>query len=110
MAKQALTKEEKKAELNRVRDILLATIDYDLTTRSKIITNDFNSDEYYSNLKNEIEEKFQKGRLATLNQWLRDFTEGPEKQRIWSTASILNKQQVIASTFLRFSAKELRKS
>jgi hypothetical protein len=81
MAKQALTKEEKKAELNRVRDILLATIDYDLTTRSKIITNDFNSDEYYSNLKNEIEEKFQKGRLATLNQWLCDFTEGPRETK-----------------------------
>lgn len=79
MAKQSLKKEEKKAELKRVRDILLATIDYNLTTKSKIITSDFNSDEYYSNLKNRIEDKFQKGSLATLNQWLRDFTEEPRE-------------------------------
>ncbi len=81
MSPTKLTKEEKAIELERVKTILLATLDYHLQTDEKIITEDFNSDKHFEDLKMETLQKFQKGQLSTLKQWLRDFTEKPRETR-----------------------------
>jgi hypothetical protein len=67
---------DKKVDLLKYRDLVLATIDYYL--ESKIfVTNsaEFNSAEYYNKLKRQTEEHFQAGRLTKLKQWFRDLTE-----------------------------------
>jgi hypothetical protein len=67
---------DKKAELKKYRDLVIATIDYYLDFGiGKIKTADFDSDEHYKSFKIKTEESFQKGRLTRLKQWFRDLTE-----------------------------------
>lgn len=76
MTDNKLNKEEKSTELVKYRDLILATIDYYIDF--KIIqfkTDDFNSAEYYRQLKIQAEEHFRKGRLTKLKQWFRNLTE-----------------------------------
>ncbi len=68
--------EEKKAELLKFRELVLATIDYNLDNKElHIKTSDFDSNEYYIELKKQTQEQFQKGNLIKLKQWFRDLTE-----------------------------------
>lgn len=70
-------KDEKQAELKKYRDLVLATIDYDLGNKElHIKTVDFDSIEHYKSLQIQTIEHFQKGRLTILRQWFRDLTEG----------------------------------
>jgi hypothetical protein len=76
MTDSKLIKDDKKAELLKYRDLVIATIDYYLCNKlMQIKTTDFDSDEYYNGLKKQTEEHFQKGRLTRLKQWFRDLTE-----------------------------------
>lgn len=71
-----LNKDEKQAELEKYRDLVLATIDYYLDNKEMHIkTAEFDSVEHYNGLKAQTEENFQKGRLTRLKQWFRDLTE-----------------------------------
>ena len=71
-----LSKEEKQIELQKYRDLVLATLDYYLENKvMQIKTADFDSDEHYKGLKIQTEEQYKKGRLTRLKQWFRDLTE-----------------------------------
>lgn len=73
-----LSKEEKQIELQKYRDLVLATLDYHLENKvMQIKTADFDSDEHYKGLKVQTEEQYKKGRLTRLKQWFRDLTEMP---------------------------------
>lgn len=75
MADNKLTKVEKQGELQKYRDLVLATLDYYLDNEvMRINTADFDSKEYYKELKKQTEEHYQKGRLTKLKQWFRDLT------------------------------------
>ena len=67
---------EKQAELEKFRDLVLATLDYYLDNKEmQIKTADFDSVEHYKGLKKQTEVHYQKGRLTKLKQWFRDLTE-----------------------------------
>ena len=69
-------KDEKQSELEKYRDLVLATLDYYLENREmQIKTADFDSFEHYKGLKIQTEQQYQKGRLTRLKQWFRDLTE-----------------------------------
>ena len=69
--------EDKQAQLQKYRDLVLATLDYYLDNKDmQNKTVDFdNIQEHYKDLKIQTEEYFQKGRLTKLKQWFRDLTE-----------------------------------
>lgn len=76
MTDSKLNKNVKQAELEKYRDLVLATIDYYLDNKGMYIkTADFDSVDHYNGLKIQTEENFQKGRLTLLKQWFRDLTE-----------------------------------
>ena len=67
---------DKQIELQKYRDLVLATLDYYLDTKEiQIKSADFDSIEHFKGLKKQTEEHFQKGRLTRLKQWFRDLTE-----------------------------------
>lgn len=67
---------EKQAELEKFRDLVLATLDYYIDNKEmQIKTDDFDSVEHFKGLKKQTEEHYQKGRLTKLKQWFRDLTE-----------------------------------
>lgn len=69
-------KDEKQAELQKYRDLVLATLDYYTDNKEmQIKTADYDSQEHFKGLKIQTEEHYQKGRLARLKQWFRDLTE-----------------------------------
>lgn len=71
-----LNNKEKQVELQKYRDLVLATLDYYLETKEiQIKSADFDSIEHFKGLKKQTEEHFQKGRLSKLKQWFRDMTE-----------------------------------
>lgn len=71
-----LNKEEKQIELQKYRDLVLATLDYYIDNKEmQIKTADFDSTEHYIGLKIQIAEHYQKGRLTRLKQWFRGLTE-----------------------------------
>jgi uncharacterized protein YcbK (DUF882 family) len=68
--------DDKQAELQKYRDLILATLDYYLYNKEmQIKSGDFDSQEHYKGLKIQAEEHFQKGRLTRLKKWFRDLTE-----------------------------------
>ncbi|HBF20398.1 MAG: hypothetical protein CMI36_12320 [Owenweeksia sp.] len=69
---------DKQTELEKYRDLNLATLDY-LSETLKIATSDFNSSQHYQKLKIEVNESFTKGRLSKLKQWFRDLTDMPRE-------------------------------
>ena len=76
MTNNKLNKDEKHIELQKYRDLVLATLDYYLDNKeTQIKTADFDSIEHYRGLKTQTEDHFQKGRLTRLKQWFRDLTE-----------------------------------
>jgi len=76
MKKEVLSKEAKTIELDKYKALLIATLDYCLENPSfHIVTSDFDSRQYYINLKVQVEENYVKGRLTRLKQWFRDLTE-----------------------------------
>ena len=76
MTDNKLIKDEKQAELQKYRDLVLATLDYYLENEAiRIKTADFDSTEHYKGLKTQTEDHFLKGRLTRLKQWFRDLTE-----------------------------------
>lgn len=76
MKDNKLKKDEKQAELEKYRDLVLATLDYYLdNNQMQIKTDDFDSTEHYLKLKIEAEEDYKKGRLTKLKQWFRNMTE-----------------------------------
>lgn len=67
---------DKEKELNKYRDLVIATIDYYLENNLlNVKTEDFDSNEHFKNLKLVTEENFQNGRLSKLKQHFRDLTE-----------------------------------
>ena len=76
MIEGKLNQENKQAELQKYRDLVLATIDYYLDNKElHIKTADFDSQKHYEGLKIQTEEHYQKRRLTRLKQWFRDLTE-----------------------------------
>lgn len=74
MAKKSADNADKAKELEMYRDLVLATLDYDLEYGiAKIMSPRF--DEHYETLRQQTEEHYQKGRLSRLKQWFRDLTE-----------------------------------
>ena len=73
-----MTNLDKHTELEKYRDLNLATLDY-LSETMKITTNDFDSSQHYQKLKFEVNESFTKDRLSKLKQWFRDLTEMPRE-------------------------------
>lgn len=71
-----LNKEEKQDELEKYRNLVLATLDYYIENKvMQIKTADYDSTEHFKLLKLQTEENYQKGRLSRLKQWFRDMTE-----------------------------------
>lgn len=76
MKDNILSKDEKRAELIKYRDLVLATLDYYIDNKEmQIKTADFDSTEHYKGLKIQTEEHYQKGRLTRLKQCFRDLAE-----------------------------------
>lgn len=76
MVDKKLNRDEKKEELVKYRDLVLATLDYYIENKEiQIKTADFDSTEHYNELKTQTAEHYQKGRLTRLKQWFRDLTE-----------------------------------
>lgn len=76
MTSKKLNNDEKQIELQKYRDLVLATLDYYIDNKeTHIKTTDFDSTGHYKGLKIQTEEHFQKGRLTRLKQWFRDLTE-----------------------------------
>ena len=75
-----MTNPDKHTELEKYRDLNLATLEY-LSKTMKIETNDFNTSLYHQKLKIEVNECFTKGRLSKLKQWFRDLTEMPQETK-----------------------------
>lgn len=73
-----MTNLDKHTELEKYRDLNLATLDY-LSENMKITTNDFDSSQHYQKLKIEVNESFTKGCLSKLKHWFRDLTEMPRE-------------------------------
>lgn len=67
-------KSEKQKELEKYFAINTAVLDYFIKHGIKIPG--FDTVEYFSNLKVQVREHFDKGRLTKLKQWFRDFSEG----------------------------------
>lgn len=74
-----MTPEEKQSELQRYRDILLATLDYFIDRSKGVNYREFDPTVHFQQLKEQTEEHYQKGRLTRLKQWLRDMTEEPRE-------------------------------
>lgn len=72
-----MDKEEKQAELEKYRDLVLATLDYYLD-KKEMHTKSANFDfvEHFKGLKIQTEDHYHRGRLSKLKQWFRDMTEG----------------------------------
>lgn len=89
-----MTKEEKKLELKRHRDIILATIDYTL----KRIEDDLRRDEsggiaeYFQKQKRQTEKYYQNGRLDRLQQKLQSLTQLLRFRGDLSFASYINEK------------------
>lgn len=68
--------EDKKADLKKYHDLVIATIDYYLNTPSlHFKTNDFDTKSHFENLRLIATEDYKKGRLTKLKRWFRDLTE-----------------------------------
>ncbi|NUO02751.1 MAG: hypothetical protein HUU01_19255 [Saprospiraceae bacterium] len=68
-------KADKATELIKYRDLLIATIDYSLSSEiGRIKTPEFDSNAYFNYLKIAVEEQFKKGQLSKLKQWFADLT------------------------------------
>jgi hypothetical protein len=78
-----VTPEEKQSDLKKLRDILIATVEYyiDRYNSAKTDFGEFNPVEHYEKIKVDTEEHFRKGRLTRLKQYLRDMTEVPRETR-----------------------------
>src|SRR3989338_1442936 len=71
-----MASESDKSELIKYRELVLATLDYNLERPElHIKTETFDSFEYFRSLKKETIGHFEKGRLTKLKQWFRDLTE-----------------------------------
>jgi hypothetical protein len=71
-----LNKEEKQAELEKYRNLVLATLNYYIENKvMQIKTADYDSTEHFKLLKLQTEENYHKGRLSRLKQWFRDMKE-----------------------------------
>ncbi|WP_194976203.1 hypothetical protein [Aquiflexum lacus] len=76
MADSEFDRDQKQVELQKYRDLVLATIDYFIDNKEiHIKTADFDSVEHYKSLRKQTEEHFEKRRLTRLKQWFRDLTE-----------------------------------
>ena len=86
-----MTNLDKHTELEKYRDLNLATLDY-LSESIKITTNDFYSSQYYQKLKVEVNESFTKGRLSKLKQWFRYLTEMPLETEDLKFSDFINRR------------------
>ena|ERR1051326_3075015 len=75
------TPKEKELELERLRDILLATLDYKIVQyrSANVVFEGHDPVASFENLKQLTQEHFNKGRLTRLRQWLRDMIEEPRE-------------------------------
>lgn len=74
--RQISSVEDKRIELKKFRDLVLAAIEYHLQdTSATIKTDDFNSVVHYESLKKQTLEHYNKGRLTKLKLWFRDLIE-----------------------------------
>lgn len=76
MTKKESSKVDKSKELEKYRDLVLATLDYYLENKiMEIKTPDFDSTIHFQSLKTQTIDHFEKGRLTKLKQWFRDLSE-----------------------------------
>ena len=66
---------DKNLELEKYRDLVLATIDYYLENKKLKTVEGYDAIEHFKNLKKEAQIFYEKGRLAKLKNWFRDLTE-----------------------------------
>jgi len=66
---------DKNSELEKYRDLVLATIDYYLQNKSLHSVESDSTIEHFKNLKKETQISFEKGKLVKLKNWFRDLTE-----------------------------------
>ena len=76
-----MTTSEQQIELKRLRDILIATLDYLIEgyNKSGQKFEGFNPSDHLQELKKQTEEVYQKGKVNKLKNWLRDMTEMPRE-------------------------------
>lgn len=76
-----LTTPEQQTELKRLRDILIATLDYHIDgyNKSGQKFEGFNPVDNFQDLKKQTEELYKKGKTTKLKNWLRDMTEMPRE-------------------------------
>lgn len=68
--------EDKKKELAKYRDLVIATLDYYLDTPElNFQQNGFDSKLYFDKLKETVNDDFRKGRLTKMKKWFLDLTE-----------------------------------
>ena len=65
----------KQSELIKYRDLVLATIDYQLNLYKSIETKDYNFSSYWEDLKPQTISHFNHGRLSILKRWFKDLSE-----------------------------------
>ena len=89
-----LTTEEKKSELKRHRDIILATIDYILQRIEDDLARDHSGAiaEYYQQQKQLTQKYYQTGRLDRLQQKLQSLTAFPRQQADLIFANYINEK------------------
>jgi hypothetical protein len=76
-----MTTNEQQTELKRLREILIATIDYliGIYKKSGQKFEGFNPTDNLQELKKQTEELYKKGKTTKLKNWLRDLTEMPRE-------------------------------
>lgn len=76
-----MTTPEQHKELKRLRDILIATLDYFIESYNKSGQKfeGFNPVDNFQELKKQTEEFYKKGKTTKLKNWLRDMTEMPRE-------------------------------
>ena len=75
-----MTEDEKHKELQKYRDLNLATLDYLILKMEQFPTKGTSHlIESFKGLQTEVHVHFEKGRLTRLKQWFKDFTESPRE-------------------------------
>lgn len=76
MTSNKLTSHEKQQELEKFRDLVLATLDYYIDNNLiQFRTADFDPTDHFKGLKTQTLELYQKGSLTRLKQWFSDLTQ-----------------------------------
>lgn len=68
--------EEKQKELIKLRELNLATLDYNLQLCEQSSVQGFDLVQHFKNLKSQVQQYYEKGNINLLRRWFNYFTEG----------------------------------